>query len=285
MKEIELNLNNYISDDKEDKKIKKEIIEYEGKNNLVIIACAGAGKTSTMVERIIYLLNKNVDPKSIVVFTYTNMAATELTLRIHSKAKEINKDILVSQIFIGTIHSFCQNLLKELSSEYKNCNLLDETQFSLFCYRYFNEIKLCDYLPFERKYNNHIKNSFTIIDYMKLIDLINENYIFLENEKIEELPQQLKWIYESLRKQMISKNRKTIFSFILRDIVEKLKTDNDIKKMFLEKKIKYLIVDEYQDMNKVQEALVEQMHILGAQVYAVGDDDQAIYKFRGGDNK
>ena len=89
--------------------------------NLQIIACAGSGKTELVSTRIAYLVAENLaKPENIVAFTFTERAAQELKFRIRSKSRElIGHQPDVGDLYVGTIHSFCYELLKEFVPGYR----------------------------------------------------------------------------------------------------------------------------------------------------------------------
>jgi len=85
--------------------------------NLQIIACAGSGKTQVMAARVAHLLKtksaEGVTPASIVAFTFTEKAAAELKDRIHRLcSEELGSDQGLGEMYIGTIHGFCLNILQ-----------------------------------------------------------------------------------------------------------------------------------------------------------------------------
>ena len=96
---------------------KQNLIVTTKESNVVVVAAAAAGKTRVMTERIRYLLNSGVDPKTIVAITFTNNAANELYDRLGQP-----KDL-----FIGTVHSYANYLL--LSSGIATGSLLDSENF------------------------------------------------------------------------------------------------------------------------------------------------------------
>ena len=86
------------------------------KQYLRIIASAGAGKTETITRRIIYLIAKGVESKSIVAFTFTEKAAQEMKERVYRRVEEIlgeEKTKNLGDMYIGTIHGFCFQILQD----------------------------------------------------------------------------------------------------------------------------------------------------------------------------
>ena len=97
---------------------------------LLIIAGPGSGKTFTLVERILYLIkNNSVQPKNIVVATFTEKAAKELITRISNRVYDEKIMFNLNEMYVGTIHSICLRILEE-NREYtrlkKNYTLLDQ---------------------------------------------------------------------------------------------------------------------------------------------------------------
>ena len=83
---------------------------------VVIIAGPGTGKTKTLVERTVNILvNKKVEAKKIMITTFTNKAAKELELRINERLEELNKNIDISDMYLGTMHSIWTDLYKKIS--------------------------------------------------------------------------------------------------------------------------------------------------------------------------
>ena len=81
---------------------------------VVIIAGPGTGKTKTLVERTVNILvNKKVEAKKIMITTFTNKAAKELELRINERLEELNENIDISDIYLGTMHSIWTRLIQE----------------------------------------------------------------------------------------------------------------------------------------------------------------------------
>ena len=122
----------------------KEIIDFDTEprltqGNLQIIACAGSGKTEFVSNRIAYLIYKNIaKPENIVAFTFTEKAAEELKFRIRSKIRElIGHQPDIGDMYVGTIHSFCFELLKEYVPCYRGYDVLDEGKRYAFINSFF----------------------------------------------------------------------------------------------------------------------------------------------------
>ena len=102
--------------------------------NMQIVACAGSGKTTTMVAHILKLLDqKDVSPENIVAITYTEKAAASLKHKVYEEYEKKNGNLEgLANMFIGTIHGFCLNMLQSATEEYKSFETLNEVQTRLF---------------------------------------------------------------------------------------------------------------------------------------------------------
>src|SRR5712692_3940519 len=111
------------------------------RSNLQIIACAGSGKTEVVARRIANLLKNgaksHLSPRNIVAFTFTDKAAAELKDRILTRCQEELGEISgMAELFVGTIHSFCLELLMTEVPKYLKYDVLNEIQQSLFVDRH-----------------------------------------------------------------------------------------------------------------------------------------------------
>src|SRR5687767_10800129 len=105
--------------------------------NLQLIACAGSGKTEVVARRVVHLLTPgrpdSLIPANIIAFTFTEKAAAELKDRIVTRTREALGDVPgMAEMFVGTIHAFCLELLKSESPRHLKFELLNEVQQALF---------------------------------------------------------------------------------------------------------------------------------------------------------
>src|SRR5947208_5651393 len=101
--------------------------------SLQIIACAGSGKTEVVAQGVVALLKNGLAPRNIVAFTFTDKAAAELKERIVTRTREALGDIPgMAEMFVGTIHAFCLELLKSESPRHLRFEVLNEVQQGLF---------------------------------------------------------------------------------------------------------------------------------------------------------
>lgn len=235
--------------------------------NLQIIACAGSGKTQVISQRIIEILKTGVHPSKVIAFTYTEKAAGELQARILKLCKQqLPNTQGIADMYVGTIHSWCLNALQEYKYEYQKFSVLDEIKLKLFVDKNFKHIGMQD-LSMER-----------FIDtgrFVALMSLLRE----AQFHNKEDVPVNL---FEALHKYETVLKRHCYFDFtmIMSDAVHCLQADENFRNK-IRRDIGYLIVDEYQDVNPVQESIVRELYNLGANICVVGDDDQTIFQWRG----
>ena len=259
---------------------KKAIINTEGA--LLITAGPGTGKTFTLVNRAVYLIEKlKVDPSSIMVATFTDKASKELITRISNELLERNIIINLKDMYIGTFHSICLKILKE-KSEYTNLRK-NFTMMDAFDQQYF---------VYQNLYNFKQINNIELIlgevpvwsqseSLCKYINNLREELI-TSNELINSDDEEIKALGEciSIYEKLMAERNSVDFTSIQTNVYDLLINNSDICKEYQEA-IKYIMIDEYQDTNYIQEQLV---FILGDKfknICVVGDDDQGLYRFRG----
>jgi DNA helicase-2/ATP-dependent DNA helicase PcrA len=235
--------------------------------NLQVIACAGSGKTQVISQRIITVLKSGVHPSKIIAFTYTEKAAGELQARVLKLCREQLPEIKgLAEMYVGTIHSWCLNVLQGYKYDYQKFSVLDEIKLKLFIDRSFKDIGM-QMLSMQR---------FTDTGYfVQLMGILREAE-FVDRSAV---PQELFDALEAYE-TVLRKHCYLDFTMIMTRAIHYLKND-PIFRQKISKNIGYLIVDEYQDVNPIQEQIVRELYDLGANVCVVGDDDQTIFQWRG----
>lgn len=264
-------------------KQKEAIVTTEGP--LLIIAGPGTGKTFTLVKRIAYLIvEKKVYPKNIMAVTFTEKAAKELISRITDELIKYNTQIDVNEMYVGTFHQICLKIIKEFREEAgigKNYNMLDDFETKYFIYRNLKEFDEDDvenlFDDEKDTHKNWSKADKVLYVCSKIIEEIEEpdELLMDSDEDIESVGQIVKTYRE-----LLSKENTLDFSSILFYCYNLLKSNEDIRKI-IEDRIKYIIVDEYQDTNKIQEKILFKILNKDHNICVVGDDDQGLYRFRG----
>ena len=243
--------------------------------NLQIIACAGSGKTQVISERIVNILRSGALPENIVAFTFTDKAATELKDRIHRLCREeLGSDTGLGDMYIGTIHGFCLNILQEPPVyRYLKYQVLSDVHQRLLIDRHSNQSGLT---------NTPLLNGGNLrrwVDsrlFQQLISILSEAEV--DNTQI---PQQ---VLDSINMyhELADNHRYLDYTSILREAYDSLNNDDNLRNT-LSDRLRYLIVDEYQDVNPLQENIINTIYELCGNICVVGDDDQTIYQWRGSD--
>ncbi len=241
--------------------------------NLQIIACAGSGKTEVISARIVEILkHKGADgikPTNIVAFTFTDKAAAELKNRISRFVREEFGDTVgLAEMYVGTIHGYCLELLQTYVYEFLKYSVLTDVQAQLLVDRYSKQSGLSD-LNLKRFIESRL-----FLDVMEIVREADLDESFLDGHPV----------WDSLVKynELLSQRAYFDYTKIMRDAVDSLESDKELQLKIAER-VQYVVVDEYQDVNPLQEKLIKILHSLGANVCVVGDDDQAIYQWRGTD--
>ena len=249
---------------------------------LLILAGPGSGKTKTIIERTAYILNqKGVLPENIFLSTFTEKASNELISRI---SKKIKNSLDISQMYIGTIHSLCHRIIDE-NLEYsfleKNYRIFDDLEQRFFIYSKLKHFEKIDgYKEFMIKMEGG--NSWQKAGRLqKWIDRINEEKI--SNTKIFETDNVDMLFLKELNKkylELLYEENGVDFSNLQLECYNILATNKNILKKYQEK-IKYIMIDEYQDTNSIQEKIFFLLAGDRKNICVVGDDDQGLYRFRG----
>jgi DNA helicase-2/ATP-dependent DNA helicase PcrA len=247
--------------------------------NLQIIACAGSGKTQVISQRIVNILREKapegISPANIVAFTFTDKAAGELKNRIHNLCRDqLGSEFGLAEMYVGTIHGFCLDLLQTYLFKFLKYSVLSEVQQRLLIDRHTKESGLKSLTTLDGKPLKQFVDSKL---YQKILSIVRE-------AQIDEAALGAHPIREALAKYhaLLDKKGYLDYSRIVYEAVTALAENEELQGK-IAGRIKYLIVDEYQDVNPLQECLIKQLHVLGAQLCVVGDDDQTIYQWNGSD--
>lgn len=250
---------------------------------VLIIAGPGTGKTFTLVKRAVYLIvEKKITPEEIMIATFTEKAAKEIITRISNELISLGLNININEMYIGTFHSICLRILKEhleFTRLKKNYRLLDqfEQQYIIFqnIFR-FRNIENYD-LIFDKNIGTW-KQAGKLAQYISTIqeELIDINCMKEDtDESVLALANATELYLKVLEKENIID-----FSGLQLETLNLLISNTEVLKK-LKKKIKYIMIDEYQDTNFIQEQLVFLLANDIKNICVVGDDDQGLYRFRG----
>ena len=243
----------------------KPVTDTEGA--VLVLAGAGSGKTRVLTSRIAYLVEeKGVYPSSILAITFTNKAANEMKERL---SKMVDG---AESMWICTIHSMCVRILRlyaERLGYNKNFSIYSETERAAVIKKAFAECGLDD----EKLLKNvkfHVANA-------KMLGRSPEEYAqeYADQKGIADIVRVYKAYCDHLKK-----NNALDFDDLLTETLRLLETDKDALE-YLSGKFRYIHVDEFQDTNRVQYEIVKLLSYVHGNLFAVGDDDQSIYGWRG----
>ena len=237
---------------------------------LLVLAGPGSGKTTVVTKRVQYLVQDcHISPSSILVITFTKAAATEMKerfLRLMEQSEE--KPQGYGNVLFGTFHAVFFNILK-LSYGFTAANILrEETR-----YQYMKEI--VDRLKLEIDDENEF-----ISGVLGEISLIKNERISLEHYFSKNCAEDIfRKIFASYEQR--KRNARLIdFDDMLSYTWELLTKRPDILEAW-QKKFRYILVDEFQDINRLQYDILRLLAQPENNLFIVGDDDQSIYRFRG----
>lgn len=254
----------------------RQAIDHRG-GHLQIIACAGSGKTQVLVERILGLLREGAPPSSIVAFTFTEKAAGELHDRVRRaiKAQGMAVPGLV-EMYIGTIHGWCLEFMQTHLNQFLKYRVMNEVQTKLLIQRNSNKSGLTsmEYLA-----GGALKRGkWDVRNYHAMLNVLREDQL-----NWDEVPGDALAALDQYR-ELLDHHAVFDYSELLSRVVDGLQSgQNEWAKAqsVLRQRIQHVMVDEYQDVNPVQEQLVALFAKSGAHITVVGDDDQTIYQWRG----
>lgn len=226
--------------------------------NLVVIAPPGSGKTCVIINRIFYLMKeKGVQGKNIFAMTFTKSAAKDMERRF-LELKKVENQAFRDTPFFGTLHSLFYNILR---IHYKVINIISEKE-SIFIME-----------KVLRKYTNNIREEL-------IKNILNNISKYKSKKKIDESIDE-KLFYECYDEYEEYKSLKNKLDFddIQIKCRELLIEDNEILNCCRDK-FKYLLIDEFQDCDEIQLSILKMLNKNNS-IFAVGDEDQCIYSFRG----
>ena len=248
---------------------------------LMILAGAGTGKTTTLLYRYIYLIeNLGIKPGHILAITYTERAARELTDRLVEKIGEQVRDSTIS-----TFHSFCYSLIQDYVSSENKLQLIEESESIYLILSNFDSLRPYHSEEFPLNPHKAVGEAIPFInrcrDEMLAPEDLNVNLIadsLTSSEQKNQL-KDIRNIYEFY--QDIKKSQGLVdYGDMIVQAWSLLKNDPSILAQ-IQKKIKHIIIDEFQDNNYALNQVIGLIGDKNKSITVVGDDDQTIYSFRG----
>lgn len=226
---------------------------------LIMIACPGAGKTTTMVHRISNMVNNGVSPENIIMMTFTKSAAEEMEER-YLKLEGAKKGVTFC-----TIHSLCYSIVREVGPKYVVMDEQDKWEYFM----------------------DKLKNSRKVDD---LETFISDLLLDISRKKVNptkvDIPIQctrdrsyFEWLYGEYEKYKEARNLIDYDDMIIL-AKETLSQNSSILNKY-QARFKYIQVDEYQDTSEIEKDVIYMIAGKNGNLAVVGDEDQCIYAFRG----
>jgi len=249
---------------------RKAVLATEGP--VLILAGAGSGKTRALTHRIAYLISQGVRPENILAVTFTNKAAGVMRDRVSNL---LNKNLLFAKAslpWLGTFHSICVKILhREIH------RLGFDRDFSIYdqddSLRQIKRIMKTLAID-EKKYNPRAIQAYISGAKGELIDA--KGYKAFAFDHFQEKVAEVYLIYE----KKLSEQNALDFDDLITKTVELFKKFPEVLDLFQER-FKYILVDEYQDTNHSQYIFLKLLAEKNKNIFAIGDDWQSIYSFRG----
>ena len=259
---------------------KEAILTTEGP--VLIIAGPGTGKTYTLVKRLAYMvIEKSVKPSEIMVVTFTEKAGKELLTRISNEFIKYDLNVNINEMYIGTFHSVCLRLLKE-NSEYaekdKGYRMLDAFEQTYLVCRNIERFNRLG------GYSRHISGQGTWKQSLEICRYVNQMMEELVDvdAMVADADEDMRFLAKLVKRyqELLEHNGAMDFSSIQTRTYNMLMQHPNVLEKIRES-IRYIMVDEYQDTNYIQEQLVFLLAGDKKNICVVGDDDQGLYRFRG----
>jgi DNA helicase-2/ATP-dependent DNA helicase PcrA len=247
----------------------REAVEH-GDGPVLVFAGAGSGKTRVLTRRIAWLIKEcKVRPHNILAVTFTNKAANEMKSRIG--------DLLgtaADSLWAGTFHGICAKMLRisgEIIGVHSNFTIFDEDdQLSLV--RDALEALHMDPKMFPPHRMLHMIS--TAKEKLVTVEKYHDHFVGHKEHAAGEIYK----VYQ----EKLEQNRGLDFDDLIMKAVLLLRESADVREKY-QQRFHYVLVDEYQDINRAQYELVRTLAAKHRNIFCVGDDDQSIYRWRGAD--
>jgi DNA helicase-2/ATP-dependent DNA helicase PcrA len=239
---------------------------------VMILAGAGSGKTRTLVARIQYLLEeKNVSPFQILAVTFSNKAAREMRERLAH-----NTQINVGALNVTTFHAFCAKVLR-MEAVYlglsKNFTIYDDGESQ----------SIIKALLTKRGINHKELSPYTVAAYIDGLKNLGHYLGLPKTPEVEKYAED-KRLFDLFMEYEAELHRSNAIDFggLITGVLNLFRSFPEVLLKY-QQKFKYVLVDEYQDTNRAQFELIQQLSHLHRNICVVGDEDQSIYSWRGAD--
>ncbi|HEV8137583.1 MAG TPA: UvrD-helicase domain-containing protein [Pyrinomonadaceae bacterium] len=243
---------------------------------LLIVAGAGTGKTRTLVYRVARLIEIGVKPETVLLLTFTRRAATSMLSRAAALA-----DARCQRVSGGTFHALGHSVLRKFAEQagvQRSFTVLDQSDTEDLIDLMRRQIKLAKGEHFPRKRTVATIFSMMVNKVIPLKTVLNQEYPqFLDQKK------NLEALFKSFEDFKRSKQMLTYDDLLVR--FKEALENSQVMREQLSDQYRYIMVDEYQDTNKLQAQIVKLMTTRHDNVAVVGDEFQSIYSFRGASHR
>ena len=243
---------------------------------LLIVAGAGTGKTRTLVYRVARLVEIGAKPESILLLTFTRRAAASMLTRAAALA-----DARCQRVSGGTFHSLGHSVLRKFADEagvQKNFTVLDQGDTEDLIDLLRRQIRITKAQHFPRKRTIAAIFSMIVNKVQSLKQVLNQDYPQFVDER-----RNLETLFKAFEDFKRSRHMLTYDDLLVR-FREALESSAQMREK-LSDQYRYIMVDEYQDTNKLQAQIVKLMTARHENVAVVGDEFQSIYSFRGASHR
>lgn len=241
----------------------------------LVIAGAGSGKTRTLTYRVAYLLDKGIEARNMLLLTFTNKASREMVERVKELIPSDTSDL-----WAGTFHSICNRILRRHADELgftRSFSIMDRDDQKSLLRSAVAELDI-----------ETGSKRFPKVDVLLSMFSLSVN----TGEELKQIldvryPYFADWEEEILKLDVAYREKKLAtnsmdFDDLLVLCLKLLKENEDLRGLY-QKRFKFVLVDEYQDTNRVQAELIDLFVQKHKSLMVVGDDAQSIYSWRGAD--
>jgi DNA helicase-2/ATP-dependent DNA helicase PcrA len=234
---------------------------------LLVLAGPGSGKTSVIANRIVRLVERGIQPCNILAITFTNKAAEEMQ-------KRVDQMIPIENVWIGTFHRFCTKMLRTYPAA---CSV--DKDFTI--YDQYDSVKAVKAILGDFDAGRAVPDARTV---QEAISLAKNQFIPVEqytSQADDDFKRVVADVYRTYEERMKIANSLDFDDLLLKFAIplrnsEELRTE-------LAARFRYILVDEYQDTNRVQYEIIKELTRSHRNICVVGDLDQSIYGWRGAD--
>jgi ATP-dependent DNA helicase UvrD/PcrA len=272
----------------------REAIE-RGRGPMLVIAGAGTGKTTVLTRRIARLLRENLaQPSEILALTYTDNAAHEMRERVQSELRGSD----ISNMQVETFHAYCNNLLIRNGKKF---GVLDDKDIWVYLRRRIRELRLnyfvraanlsqflSDLLDFMRRCHDELVGPAQYAEYLRRVEAgelpaprvcKSKHAGSLSDHEALGRCREISSVFATVERMLQEDNLGT-FGHMITRAYALLQADARLLAQE-QQRGRFILVDEFQDANFAQVKILQELAGQERNVFAVGDPDQAIYKFRG----